>query len=92
MRMMNKTLMIAMGALFVLLLVTLACGDDSGETFKIGVMESVTGPGDTYGNVAVQAKQMAVDEIKRCRRRKRQDAGVGNRGLQVLGAGRDRRL
>ncbi len=63
MRMMNKTLMIAVGALFVLLLVTAACGDDSGETFKIGVMESVTGPGDTYGNVAVQAKQMAVDEI-----------------------------
>ena len=31
--------------------------------FKIGVMESVTGPGETYGNVAVQAKQMAVDEI-----------------------------
>ena len=33
------------------------------EPYRIGVMESVTGPGETYGNVAVQAKQMAVDEI-----------------------------
>ena len=33
------------------------------NTFRIGVMESVTGPGETYGNVAVQAKQMAVEEI-----------------------------
>ena len=32
-------------------------------TFRVGVMESLTGPGETYGNVAVQAKQMAVDEI-----------------------------
>ena len=31
--------------------------------FRIGVMESLTGPGETYGNVAVRAKQMAVDEI-----------------------------
>ena len=31
--------------------------------FKIGVMESLTGPGETYGNVAVRAKQMALDEI-----------------------------
>ena len=31
--------------------------------FRIGVMESLTGPGETYGTVASQAKQMAVDEI-----------------------------
>ena len=31
--------------------------------FVIGVMESVTGPGETYGTVAVQSKQMAADEI-----------------------------
>ena len=31
--------------------------------FVIGVMESLTGPGETYGTVANQAKQMAVDEI-----------------------------
>ena len=33
------------------------------QPYRIGVMESVTGPGETYGNVAVQAKQMAVEEI-----------------------------
>ena len=31
--------------------------------FRIGVMESLTGPGETYGNVASQAKQLAVEEI-----------------------------
>ena len=33
------------------------------KPFVIGVMESLTGPGETYGQVANQAKQMAVDEI-----------------------------
>ena len=36
---------------------------DMKEPFKIGVMESLTGPGETYGTVSNQAKQMAVDEI-----------------------------
>ena len=41
-----------------------ACGDDGGgEPFTIGVMESLTGPGETYGTVASQSKQMAADEI-----------------------------
>ena len=42
-----------------------ACGDDSeeGESFTIGVMESLTGAGETYGTVANQSKQMAADEI-----------------------------
>ncbi len=40
-----------------------ACEDDGDDTFRIGVMESLTGPGETYGTVANQAKQMAVDEI-----------------------------
>ena len=49
-------------------LLTLGCDDIAGitggdDTFTIGVMESVTGPGETYGNVAVQAKQLAVEEI-----------------------------
>ena len=35
----------------------------SSEPFVIGVMESLTGAGETYGTVAVQAKQMALDEI-----------------------------
>ena len=36
---------------------------DMKEPFRIGVMESLTGPGETYGTVSNQAKQMAVDEI-----------------------------
>ena len=35
----------------------------SDQPFRVGVMESLTGPGETYGTVSVQAKQMAADEI-----------------------------
>ncbi len=77
MKISKKTLLVGIGLLLSLLLVVVACGDDSDDTFKIGVMESVTGPGDTYGNVAVQAKQMAVDEIN--------DAGgVNGRMLELV--------
>ena len=50
-----------------LALTALACSGGEGggqaEPFRIGVMESLTGPGETYGTVASQAKQMAADEI-----------------------------
>ena len=55
--------------LAVLMLAALACEtedaavDGEEEAYTIGVMESVTGPGESYGTVMVQAKQMAVDEI-----------------------------
>ena len=49
----------------------------SDEPFVIGVMESVTGPGETYGNVAVQAKQMAVDEINAA-------GGINGRMLELI--------
>ena len=51
--------------LAVLVSAMVACDRDSGEdeAFRIGVMESLTGPGETYGTVANQAKQLAVDEI-----------------------------
>ena len=59
----------------------LACGSIGGgasdEPFRIGVMESVTGPGETYGNVAVQAKQMAVDEINAA-------GGINGRMLELI--------
>ena len=45
--------------------------------FRIGVMESLTGPGGTYGNVAVQAKQMAVDEINAA-------GGINGRKLELI--------
>ena len=60
-----KMLMVSLGLLTVLALSAIACGGGAQEsdTFKIGVMESLTGPGETYGTVANQAKQMAVAEI-----------------------------
>ena len=58
-------LMVSLGLLTVLALTAIACGGGAqdSDTFKIGVMESLTGPGETYGTVANQSKQMAVDEI-----------------------------
>lgn len=60
-----------------------ACGpgaeeqDGSATAFKIGVMESLTGPGETYGNVAVQAKNMAVEEINAA-------GGINGRPLALI--------
>ena len=56
---------LALGLLVVLAAVSVACaGDDEEQTpYRIGVMESLTGPGETYGTVAVQSKKMALDEI-----------------------------
>ena len=71
---------------FLMLLTVLlvgACGpgaeeqDGSTTTFKIGVMESLTGPGETYGNVAVQAKNMAVEEINAA-------GGINGRPLELI--------
>ena len=45
--------------------------------FVIGVMESVTGPGETYGTVAVQAKEMAVEEINAA-------GGINGRELKLI--------
>ena len=49
----------------------------SDEPFRIGVMESLTGPGETYGTVAVQAKQLAVEEINAA-------GGVNGRMLELI--------
>ena len=67
---------------FLLMLFLLgACGSPSGgagdEPYTVGVMESLTGPGETYGTVAVQAKQMAADEINSRR-------GVDGRQLEFV--------
>ena len=68
------------GLLMILALVFAACGGGGSgqdEAFKIGVMESVTGPGETYGNVAVRSKQMAVDEINEA-------GGIDGRMLELI--------
>ena len=49
----------------------------SDEPFRIGVMESLTGPGETYGTVAVQAKEMAADEINAA-------GGIGGRMIELV--------
>ena len=55
-----------------------ACGGDASDRpYRIGVMESLTGPGETYGNVAVGAKQMAVDEINAA-------GGIDGRMLELI--------
>ncbi len=69
------------GILLTIVFTAIACDDDSNqsdsEPFRIGVMDSVTGPGETYGNIAVRAKQMAADEIN--------DAGgINGRRLELV--------
>ena len=56
---------LTLGLLAVLASVATACNEGEGgqSPYRIGVMESLTGPGETYGTVAVQAKKMAMDEI-----------------------------
>ena len=79
--MLSKRLIATFGFLAVLAMVlaAVACRDGAEEeaAFKIGVMESVTGPGETYGRVAVQAKQMAVAEINAA-------GGINGRMLKLV--------
>ena len=73
----------SIGLLSILVLATTACADDEADDaegekpFEIGVMESVTGPGETYGTVMVQAKQMAADEINAA-------GGINGRPLELI--------
>ena len=71
---------LALGLLTALGLALVACGDaesQPGSPFRIGVMESLTGAGETYGTVASQAKQMALDEINAA-------GGVNGRTLELV--------
>ena len=67
--------------LLILTQAVIACeaSDDEGADgpFRIGVMESLTGPGETYGTVAVRAKQMAADEINAA-------GGIDGRMLELI--------
>ena len=69
---------IALALLPVLLLALIACGSEDTETpYRIGVMESLTGPGETYGVMANQVKQMALDEINAA-------GGINGRPLEFV--------
>ena len=63
--------------LHVLLLGLLACGTEGDAPYKIGVMDSLTGPGETYGVMASQVKQMAADEINA-------GGGINGRMLELV--------
>ena len=63
--------------LAVLALAIVGCGEEEKGPFRIGVMESVTGAGETYGTVAVQSKQLAVDEINAA-------GGINGRMLELI--------
>ena len=73
----------ALAVSVVLALSLAACiSDDATDNtaqgpFKIGVMESVTGPGETYGTMAVNSKQMAVAEINAA-------GGINGRMLELI--------
>ena len=71
----------ALGLIPVLALAVAACdGDDDASQaapFRIGVMESLTGPGETYGTTANNAKQMAADEINAA-------GGINGRMLELV--------
>ena len=67
----------AIALLAVLVMVAAGCGEEEKGPFRIGVMESVTGAGETYGTVAVQAKQLAVDEINAA-------GGINGRMLELV--------
>ena len=70
-----RTRALALGMVLFAALAVAACGGD--DPFRIGVMESLTGPGETYGTVANQAKQMAVDEINAA-------GGINGRMLELV--------
>ena len=61
----------------VLAMASAGCGEEEKGPFRIGVMESVTGAGETYGTVAVQSKQLAVDEINAA-------GGINGRMLELI--------
>ena len=81
MRLLPKERLVVFGLMPILALAVLSCsnGDDGqqADPFRIGVMESLTGSGETYGTVANQAKQMAADEINSA-------GGVNGRRLELI--------
>ena len=89
MRILSWKRAILLAALALLASLVIACGGDADmdaekdmaeaelPPFKIGVMESLTGLGETYGTVAVRAKQMAVDEINAA-------GGINGRMLELI--------
>ena len=71
---------VMLGLLAVVVPLAMACGsDEDGDEgpYRIGVLESLTGAGETYGQVANNAKQMAMDEIN-------ETGGINGRMLELV--------
>ena len=51
--------------------------EEQPESYKIGVMQALTGPGETYGNVINRAMQMAMEEIN-------EDGGIDGVPLELV--------
>ena len=80
MRLSSWKRIVGLGLLIVVIPVAMACGtDEDGEEspYRIGVMESLTGAGETYGQVANNAKTMAMDEINAA-------GGIDGRKLELV--------
>ena len=79
MRLMFWKQTVTLGLLAAVASILVACGEDAADAtpYRIGVMESLTGAGETYGTVAHQAKVMAVDEINAA-------GGVDGRRLELV--------
>ncbi len=81
MRLLPEERKLTFGLLPIMALAVLACSSSSGgpqaASFRVGVMESLTGAGVTYGTVANQAKQMAADEINAA-------GGINGRRLEFV--------
>ena len=72
----DKRWVAVLGLMAALGVGVLGCGGEE-EPFRVGVMESLTGAGETYGTVATQAKQMAADEINAA-------GGIDGRMLELV--------
>ncbi len=72
-----RTRSLALGFALVAVMAVMACGDGDGDPFRVGVMESLTGPGESYGAVANHAKLMAADEINSA-------GGINGRRLELV--------
>ena len=77
MRKLLKALVLIMAAALLTVLATGCAGEPENPPYRIGVMESLTGPGESYGTVANQAKQMAAAEINAA-------GGIGGRPLELV--------
>ena len=77
MRVLSEKRAVLLGLLAALLTTLAACGGGDEGPYRIGVMDSLTGPGESYGTVIVNAKQLAADEINAA-------GGIDGRELELV--------